>query len=230
MSTRREPQAHRGPRPPRRPQALLWDNDGVLVDTEVLFLQATREILAGYDVEVTEELYVDYAMRRGRSLFELIAPRCSDEEVARTRARRDARYSELISQGVSVLSGVREALAALHGSLPMAIVTSSGRDHFEEIHRPLGLLAHFEFSLAGGDYARHKPEPDPYLAAAERLGLEPEDCIAIEDSERGLAAAVAAGMRCLVVPGSLSRGGNFARAHRVLAHAGEIPAAVAAEG
>jgi HAD superfamily hydrolase (TIGR01509 family) len=213
----------------RAPRALLWDNDGVLVDTEVLFLQATREILIGYDVELTEEVYVDYALRRGLSLFDLIADGRTDEEIAGIRATRNTRYSELIGQGVTVLEGVREALAALYGTLPMAIVTSSGRSHFEEIHRPLGLLGHFEFSLADGDYPRHKPEPDPYLLAAERLGLEPEDCIAIEDSERGLSAAVAAGMRCLVVPTALSRGGNFDAAHRVLRHAGEVPSAVASE-
>jgi len=217
--------------PRRAPRALLWDNDGVLVDTESLFFQATGEVLGRFDVELTEEVYVDYAMRRGRSLFELIEDRVGDaDEVKRIRATRDARYAELIGQGVRVLEGVQEALAALYGQLPMAIVTSSGRAHFDQIHRPLGLLRHFEFALAGGDYARHKPEPDPYLAAAERLGLAPEDCMAVEDSERGLSAAVAAGMRCLVVPTPLSRDGDFGRAHRVLEHAGEVPDAVAQEG
>ena len=210
---------------------MLWDNDGVLVDSEVLFLQASREILARYDVEVTEDLYVDFSMRKGRSLFELIADQTDGEEhVRRIRATRDARYAELLEDGVPVLDGVREALGALAGRVPMAIVTGSGRDHFELIHRSSGLLPHFDFWLADGDYAHHKPHPAPYLVAAERLGLEPEDCIAIEDSERGLAAAVAAGMRCLVVPSALSRGGDFSLARRVLANAGEVPAALAEEG
>lgn len=214
----------------RAPRALLWDNDGVLVDSEKLFFQATREIFVRFEVEVTEELYVDYVMRRGRSLFDLIEARVGGGDgIRRIRAMRDARYTELIGEGVRVLDGVREALTALHGQLPMAIVTGSGRDHFELIHRSLGLLRHFEFSLADGDYPRAKPEPDPYLLAAERLGFAPEECIVIEDSERGLTAAVAAGMRCLVVPSTLSSGGNFERAHRVLAHAGEVPEAIAQE-
>jgi len=208
-----------------RPRALLWDNDGVLVDTEPLFFQATREALAPFGVSLSEDVYVDFALRSGRSLFELIAERgVSREEIGRTRERRDARYTELLRAGVTVLDGVRETLAALSGRLPMAIVTASGRAHFDTIHEPLGLLEHFDFVLADGDYARQKPEPDPYLAAAERLGLDPRECLVVEDSERGLQAAVAAGMRCLVVPSGFSRGGDFAAAHRVLASAREVPA------
>jgi HAD superfamily hydrolase (TIGR01509 family) len=216
--------------PATAPLALLWDNDGVLVDTEVLFFQATREVLAHHDVTVTEELYVEYVMRDGRSLFELIENRVGAEGVPGVRATRDARYAALIDEGVRVLDGVTEALENLYGRLPMAIVTGSGREHFEQIHRPLGLLRHFEFSLADGDYPRHKPDPAPYLLAAERLGLAPEDCVAIEDSERGLTAAVAAGMRCFVIPRPFSRDGDFASARRVLSHAGEVPTALALEG
>ena len=211
------------------PRAVFWDNDGVLVDTEPLFLRATREHLAPFGLEVSEDLYVDYSMRQGRSLFELL-PERSDDEVRRIRAERDARYLELLREGVRVLEGVREALAHLAGRLPMAIVTASGREHFEEIHRPLGLLPHFDFVLASGDYGRHKPHPDGYLAAAERLSLDPRECVAVEDSERGMQAAVAAGMRCIVIPSGLSRGGDFGPAHQVLESAHDLPAALSRMG
>jgi len=208
-----------------RPRALFWDNDGVLVDTEPLFFQAMSEALSAHGVRLSEEIYVEFSMRHGRSLFDLIAERgVSAEQIRRTRASRDARYAELLRAGVRVLAGVREALTALHGRLPMAIVTASGREHFEITHEPLGLLPHFEFVVAEGDYARSKPEPDGYLAAAARLGVDPAECLVVEDSERGLQAALAAGMRCVVVPSGFSRGGDFARAHRVLASAHEVPA------
>ncbi len=209
------------------PKALLWDNDGILVDTEPLFFQATLEHLAPHGVTLDEELYVEYVMRRGRSLFELVAERgVGEEEIRRIRARRDDRYAELLRDGVRVLAGVREALAAVHGHIRMAIVTASGREHFEMIHQPLGLLEHFEFVLTEGDYEHHKPHPDPYLTAARRLGLDPTECMAVEDSERGLQAAVAAGMRCLVVPGAFSADCDFSAAHEILSHAGEIPLAL----
>ncbi len=196
----------------------------MLVDTEPLFLLATREHLEPYGIDVSEALYVDYCMRRGHSLFDLVAEQgVGDDEVRRVRDARDARYMDLLRDGVRVIDGVRDALAALAGRLPMAIVTASGREHFEMIHRPLGLLGHFDFVLAQGDYENHKPHPDPYLAAARRLGFDPSECLAVEDSERGLQAAVAAGMPCVVIPSGLSRGGDFAGARRVLASAAEVP-------
>lgn len=205
------------------PKALLWDNDGVLVDTEPLFFRATRDVLAPFGVTVTEEMYVDYALRRGRSLLELIAEKgVAREEIDRTREVRDARYMDMLRAGVTVMDGVRQSLEALSGRLPMAIVTASGRSHFEMIHEPLGLLPHFDFVLAEGDYPRHKPAPDPYLAAAERLGLDPSECLVVEDSERGLQSAVAAGMRCVVVPSGFSRGGDFTAAHCVAESAHDV--------
>ena len=81
------------------PKALLWDNDGVLVDTEHLFFRATVEHLAPHGVALDQELYVEYVMRRGRSLFELAAERGVDaDEIRRTRARRDDRYAELLQE------------------------------------------------------------------------------------------------------------------------------------
>lgn len=212
-------------------QAILWDNDGVLVDTEPLFLQATREALARVDVLLEVEQYIEISLGRGRSCLDLAAERgVSADGVEALRAWRNVRYSELLRGGVRVFDGAVESVAALHGRFPMAIVTSSNPEHFDEIHQPLGLVEHFEFVLTSGDYLRHKPHPEPYLCAAQRLELPPESCLVIEDSERGLAAAVAAGMRCLVVPHALTRRGNFSGAHGVLGNLHELPKAVEALG
>ncbi len=196
---------------------VLFDNDGVLVDTEPLFLRATQELLATIGVAIDAEVYREISLVRGGSVFELAAARgLSAADILALRARRDARYRELIRAGVEVLPGVRSILGRLHGVRPMAIVTSSGREHFEDIHRQTDLLGHFEFVLTDGDYARHKPHPDPYLTAAARFGVAPERCLVIEDTQRGLAAAHAAGMTCIAIPHALSRGSDFTRATRVL--------------
>ena len=205
-------------------RALLFDNDGVLADTEPLFFEATRAALASLGVDLSHDHYLELSLRLGRSCFVLAEERgVGPDEILRAREARDAHYSELISAGVPPIDGVRECLEVLAGSVPMAVVTSSTRDFFELIHARSGLLDFFEFVLASGDYARHKPHPDPYLGAAERLGVDPGDCVAVEDTERGLEAATRAGMRCLVVPTALTRGARFASAHRVLGSAREIP-------
>ncbi len=105
----------------------------------------------------------------------------------------------------------------------MGIVTSSRRDHFDVIHGRTDLLKYFDFVLTSGDFKRSKPHPDPYLMAIERSGLQPDECIAIEDSERGLEAATLAGIRCIVIPTALTRGCDFASAHRVVSSVTDVP-------
>jgi beta-phosphoglucomutase-like phosphatase (HAD superfamily) len=105
----------------------------------------------------------------------------------------------------------------------MGIVTSSEKEHFGLIHRNSGLLQYFDFVIASGDYANSKPHPDPYLEAVRRSGVAPENCLVVEDSRRGLAAAVAAGLRCVVIPSSLTRTSEFPGAHRILNHIREVP-------
>ena len=202
---------------------VLFDNDGVLVDTEPLFLHATRELLATIGIEVDEEVYHEISLRRGASVFVLAEEQgATKQEVVDLRARRDDRYAELIAEGVETLVGVHQTLDRLHGLRPMAIVTSSGRAHFEQIHRQTELLHFFEFVLADGDYARHKPHPDPYLAAAARFEIDPARCLVIEDTQRGLDAAHAAGMRCIAIPNALSAAGDFSKAEHTLGSMEEL--------
>ena len=211
-------------------KALLFDNDGVLVDTEPLYLRAKREILAEVGIEISDAIFADISLRLGKSIFDLARDRgTGPKEIEALRERRDARYLDLIHRGVSVLHGVETCLASLQGRVPMAIVTSSKREHFNAIHQQTGLLRFFDTVLANGDYTRHKPHPEPYLAAADQLTVPATSCIAIEDSPRGLASAVAAGMRCLAIPTSLTRDGDFRTASAVLDSAEEIPGYLEAE-
>jgi len=202
---------------------ILFDNDGVLVDTEPLFFEATRELLATVDVAIDLDVYREICLVLGRSVFVLAEQQgLSKREILALRARRDARYMEKIAAGIRVLDGVDDTLGRLHGLRPMAIVTSSGRPHFDRIHRQTDLLRFFDFVLADGDYARHKPHPDPYLAAARRFGAACERCLVIEDTERGLEAAHAAGMPCIAIPNELSKTGDFGKAERVLDSMSEL--------
>jgi beta-phosphoglucomutase-like phosphatase (HAD superfamily) len=101
-------------------------------------------------------------------------------------------------------------------------VTSSRRDHFNIIHARTNLLPFFAFVIAEGDYQFSKPAPDPYLAALARSQLKPEQCIVIEDSERGLRAAHAAGIRCLMFENALNTGADLSQAHGILKNIGEL--------
>ena len=198
-------------------RAVLWDNDGVLVDTEALYFQATREALATIGVELTRELFVRFSLEEGRSTFDLVREKgVTPEEVERLRSTRNQRYSALLRAGVPVFEGAAEVLSRLHGRVRMGVVTSALREHFDLIHRSTGLLRYFDFVLTREDYEQSKPHPDPYLAAIDRCGFRPDECLVIEDSVRGLAAARGAGIPCIVVPNALTQQGSFDGAHAVV--------------
>jgi HAD superfamily hydrolase (TIGR01509 family) len=206
-------------------EAILWDNDGVLVDTEHLYFQATQHVLASVGVPLTEQQYIDLFLVDGHGAWHLVEARgVGADEIARLRDERNERYGRLLREGPRVIPGIVDTLDALRGRYVMGVVTSSRRDHFDLIHEQTGLLKYFDFVLTAADYPRVKPFPDPYLAAVARSGVGAARCLAIEDSERGLEAATLAGVRCIVVPTALTRGSRFAKAHRVLASVSEIPA------
>ena len=208
-------------------KAIFWDNDGVLVDTEHLYFQATRETMASAGIPLSDDDYVEFFLRQGTGAWHLAEQRgVSPDDIARLRDERNALYSRLLRTESRPIAGVTDVLEALRGTYVMGIVTSSRKDHFDVIHENAGLLKYFDFVLTSGDFARVKPHPDPYLMAIERSGATPDECVAIEDSERGLEAATLAGIRCLVIPTALTRGCRFAGAHGVLAGIGDVPAAL----
>ncbi len=204
-------------------EAILWDNDGVLVDTECLFFESTRSTLATIRIQLTLEQFLDISMRQGRSAFELAVesgwPR---EQVAYLKRERDLLYCEMLRKQTRVLPGVAETLKSLHGRMRMAVVTSSQRQHFDVMHADIGLTRYFEFVLAREDYRQTKPNPEPYLLALQRLGLKAENCLVVEDSERGLAAARSAGLRCLVIPNEITRSCRFQGATAILPGAAAV--------
>ena len=206
-------------------KAIFWDNDGVLVDTERLYLQATQDIMAAAGRPLTDAEYIEYFLRQGTGAWHLLGD-VSADEVARLREARNERYSELLRQEACAIDGVGDVLQTLHGKYTMGIVTSSRRDHFDLIHARCDFLRHFDFVLTADELPRVKPHPDPYLIAVEGAGVRPDACVAIEDSERGLHAATAAGIACIVIPTPLTAGGNFAAAARVVDRVEDVPAAL----
>jgi HAD superfamily hydrolase (TIGR01509 family) len=199
-------------------KAIFWDNDGVLMETEHLYYRANAEALARVGVELTIDAFREISLRRGESVLQL-APG-GEEEV---RGWRDVRYRELLTAEAEVIPGVPEILTRLHGRLPMAIVTSCRRENFLRMHHASGLLGYFDFILTREDYGNSKPDPEPYLTACARAGLSPGDCLAVEDSERGVTAAARAGLAVAAIPGSLNQGGDFGAARWRLDTVHQLP-------
>ncbi len=196
---------------------ILWDNDGVLVDTEKYYLKANTLFLKDYGIEVTEELYNSISLRKGKSMLTMLADKgYSEKEILQLREKRDDIYLDLIMSNDVTIDGAGEVLASLHGKFNMGVVTTTKREYFEKVHDRTGFLGYFEFIVAREDYEKAKPNPDPYLLGISRSGNRPEECIAIEDTERGLNSALSAGIDCIVIPSALTKQNEFKDATIVL--------------
>ena len=210
--------------------AILWDHDGVLVDTERLYFQANREQLARVGVDLTPDLYRQLLLVDNRGAWHLAEERgVSRERIDALRAERDRRYQEALTQGNVLVPNALEVLARLGPHYRMAVVTSSKRQHFGAIHQKTALRSLVEFVLVREDYQRSKPDPEPYRMALTRLGLSPEQCLVVEDSQRGLMAAHAAGLRCWIVRTELTQGLDFSAAEQCFDNLGQVENALMQE-
>lgn len=206
-------------------KAILWDNDGVLVDTENLFFEATKKTLASFGFDLTRELFVEYSLIKGSGFKEYLSEFNFDTAQYETyREKRSAEYTALLQTGIALLPGINETLKSLYNSYKMGIVTSSRKSHFDIIHKETDILQYFDFILTREDYTSSKPNPEPYLKGLEMAGVKPEECIVIEDSARGLKAANLAGIFCLMLPNDLSRPETYEGDYKLLSHPREIRA------
>lgn len=205
-------------------KAIFWDNDGVLVDTEILYYRACKETFSEIGIDLSEELYVEYFLKRSSGTWHLAEQKgYTNDEIIKLREKRNLIYSSLLKSTAKVIDGAEDTLKKLYGKFVMGIVTSSRKDHFQIIHKYLGLLKYFDFILTVEDYRESKPAPDPYLKAIELTGLSKDECVVIEDSERGLRAAVQAGLKCYVIPTGLTKHSNFSGAEKILNSIKEVP-------
>lgn len=203
--------------------AVLFDNDGVLVDSEILFFRASREILAEIGLDLSLEIYRQTTLVEGGSSIELASQKGLDRQaIEALRQKRNRVYEHLLVSEMRICDGVEETLHTLHGRVRMGVVSSTSRSHFDLIHAQTGLRRYFDFVLTRENYERLKPDPDPYLTAVQRYGLDSGSCWVVEDTERGLKSAQAAGLPCLVVPTDLNRGSAFSGAYCVLSSIREI--------
>jgi HAD superfamily hydrolase (TIGR01509 family) len=203
---------------------VLWDNDGVLVDTEHGYYLATRRALA--EIGVALELTQYHRLRaRGVTSWTVAEEAGIDSAIIdRQRDLRDGYYQQFIRSQDLEIAGVHDTIASMTAAYRMAIVTTAKRRDFELIHRERRIVRHMEFVLTGDDYQPHKPAPDGYLAALERFGATPDETVVIEDSKQGLDAARAAGLRCLIVHNPFfGTAHDFDGATRVLGSVAGVP-------
>ncbi len=199
-------------------QAVVFDLDGLMVDSEPLAEQAWRRVLSRYGHELDAETISSMVGRRLTDSARLVKERyglaTSVEEVASEKSQE---FTGLLAGNLRPMPGLSELLAAIdRRGLIRAVATSSGTRYAQIALREIGAADGFAAVVTGDDVPRGKPAPDIYLAAAGALSLPPAACLALEDSLHGVHAAKAAGMVCVAVPNELTAGLDLSAADQIL--------------
>jgi HAD superfamily hydrolase (TIGR01509 family) len=183
------------------PAAVVFDLDGVLLDSEQVWDEARRDLVAQTGGRWTDDAATDMlgmsAPEWSRYVRDRLAvplePAAIDREVV---ARVVARYAGELP----ALPGAAAAVERLGARWPLALATSSNREVVEVVLDALGVRRRFAATVSSEEVARGKPSPDVYLEATRRLGADPASCAAIEDSANGIRSAVAAGLAVVAIP------------------------------
>lgn len=186
-------------------KAYLFDCDGTIADSMPLHYKAWKKALGEWNCEFEEELFYAWG---GMPVAEIISTLNEKHELSmpvETVARRkEALYFELLPQ-LKAVPDVLEQIEAGYGKIPFAVVSGSTRESVTASLIALRLLDRFDTMVCAGDYTKSKPEPEAFLLAATRLGVQAEFCLVFEDTDMGIQAATAAGMASVKVPSPQER-------------------------
>ena len=207
-------------------EAIVFDFDGLILDTETPEFDAWQEIFESYGARLELEVW-ESQIGRGHEAFNIyehlaeLSGECIDREVLRPRMRR--RYLELIERN-PILPGVEDYIVAAKNNGMKIAIASSSRGGWAVGHlERRNLLHHFEFVLSAEDVGNPKPDPELYTLAVSKLDVEPENALSIEDSAVGLTSAKAAGLHCVVVPNPMTKGMDFSSSDIRLESLAELP-------
>jgi beta-phosphoglucomutase len=199
--------------------AVIFDFDGIIVDTEPLHYRAFQELLAplglGYSWQDYLDHYIGFDDRDAlRNAFRSVGKTLSDGELVKLVEEKGAAFQRILASGeVDPYPGVVELLCALSGRIPLALCSGALPTDIDPILMRLGITGIFDVIVSAADVMASKPDPESYALAVARLkeaypgrGIIPENCLAIEDTPAGIASAVGAGLKVLAVANSYPEG------------------------
>jgi beta-phosphoglucomutase len=184
-------------------QAVIWDLDGVIIDSANEHRQAWQRLAREEGIPFTDETFWATFGKRNDDIFAATWGKLPPERVRELGDRKEAYFRELIRETAAPLPGALELMRALHeAGYRQALASSTPIQNIELISDVLGLRRYLTVLVSGEAVARGKPAPDIFLQAAKELGVDPTHCLVIEDAVAGVQAAHAAGMRCIAVAGN----------------------------
>ncbi len=194
--------------------------DGILVDTEPIMARAVKLALADQGLYLAEQEYYDHWTKKGKGILDFIAEKNFPIDVNKYRSTRNTIYFDSLKNNIPLISRVKETLAELSKAYKLGLVSSSNGEFVKFILKSAGIEKYFLTIISSDDVKKEKPAPEGFLLAAKNLQTEPNECIVIEDSEKGVLAAKNAGMKVIAIPNEYTRNNDFSRADLTLENIG----------
>lgn len=206
-------------------KAVIFDFDGVLIDSEIVNIEAGAKAFAEFGYELTQEDRTEIVGRSSLDHTKIFQKKFNfSEETREALLKKIAEEYDLMFEGLIKLQPhVKETLEFLRGKeIISGIATTNRRHRVEMFFKKYGLENYFGFAITNEDLTRRKPDPEAYLLAKSRTGFKDDEILAIEDTEYGVTSAKDASLKCAAIPTHLTKGHNFSRADYVFSSMIEV--------
>ena len=189
-------------------QAILFDMDGTLVNSEPLHQQAFEETFKQFDIAMTDDDFKSYIVGKTdtNGLKDYLTHINKQLDIPDFNTKKAAAYASLASEHLASYPGIVELVRDLANIVPLALVTNSHRSEADLVLKSLDIDGCFDIIITADGVEKGKPSPEGYLRAMNLLSKQPEDCVIVEDSPTGVTAANEAGIRCIAVTNTHSEG------------------------
>ena len=196
-------------------RAILFDLDGLLIDSEPVHYKCWREALGAVGVTLEREVYLDHWFRAGLAITDFCRIHKLNQSPDAIREHKARLYEKLLITDLELMPGARQCLESHWKQKRLALATGGYIEAVNPALEKHDLRKFFDAIVTRQDVKHHKPDPEVFLLAAKRLGVAPGECVVLEDAEIGIRAAHAAGMYSVAIPTATSRNADFSLADAV---------------
>lgn len=190
--------------------------DGILVNTEPLHYHSYQQALEPYGIPLSEEEYYELWVKHGKGIADFAVLHNLSLDYESFRAKRRQLYHALLQKSLPVMPGAPEKVKELAQQYSLSLVSSSHSTNITTILKCTSLKQYFKVIIGADHVAKTKPAPDGFLLAVQKLNLTPDTCVVIEDAEKGIHAAYAAGIKSIAIPTEITKHNDFSKATIIL--------------
>jgi len=203
-------------------KAIIFDMDGLLLDSEPVQYESVVKTLKEFGVNLTEREFVEKIFKEGLGTADILKEKNPDADLEKYRKMRSENFIKMIDEKIRPMPYALEFLDMARESFKTGLVTNTSKEMAMPMLEKFGIQKKMDVMVFRRDYEKRKPDPESYLLAAKKLGVDPSECLVLEDTERGVASAKNAGMMCVAVPTELTKNLDFSRADMTVSNLGEI--------